>query len=636
MASYYENHPYNTQRRRAHTADFYESSHASPRPTNNRWGPNTDLVRPDDTEDSKVEEIQRDFPPGSSTAGYRPDNSHGAMYERRAVHEPSVRRTNSLGGRGRDRRRNYYTEDEYHRRSHRQGDESTRRARDRDHHSRRPYSGASSRTPSPRPRRRKSFSEQALAAIGLGSVTGSHASRRHDGDRGSYRDHYDRDYDRSRSHHRRQPYSYYSRSHSLDRNDNQKDITQALKAALTAGAAEAIRARKEPGGWSGEKGKRILTAAIGAGGVNKLLDGQSDKHSKRHLIESTLAGLATNRLVNGPRSRSRGRARSESRGAKDIASAGLLAAAGKSAYDHFRLKSRGREARSGYSSDSEGSPGLSRRSRGSKERSQSVSAYLAKGLVALGLGDEQSSSHGNRHRERRRYDGGTDSDDGYSDVHRSRHRHNHSRDSYSRDVGRLRPTFSSPSFRETGAMMPVAGGTGTSSALPKHYPHPRSSPQAFHHRHSTSYGGDNTDSDFSSLSTDTEERTRKKLLRREVLTTGLATIATVHAGHGVVKSLKKRKERIAQLRDGEISADEARRQRAKNNMKDAASIALAAIGIKGVVDEWKDAANHHAEKNSFKANLKYRREMREMRERGMERQRRARSWSPDDRYERRP
>ncbi|KAK2627708.1 hypothetical protein QTJ16_002354 [Diplocarpon rosae] len=41
----------------------------------------------------------------------------------------------------------------------------------------------------------------------------------------------------------------------------------AAKAALLAGATEAFRVRNVPGSWGGEKAKRILTAAIGAGGV---------------------------------------------------------------------------------------------------------------------------------------------------------------------------------------------------------------------------------------------------------------------------------------------------------------------------------------------------------------------------------
>ena len=43
-----------------------------------------------------------------------------------------------------------------------------------------------------------------------------------------------------------------------------EQLTQALKAAVLSGAAEAFRARKEPGGWGGDKGKRVLTAAFAA------------------------------------------------------------------------------------------------------------------------------------------------------------------------------------------------------------------------------------------------------------------------------------------------------------------------------------------------------------------------------------
>ncbi|OAX77838.1 hypothetical protein ACJ72_07859 [Emergomyces africanus] len=631
MASYYENHPYNTQRRRAQTAEFYEPSYTTSRPSNNQWGSPADPARPDETEDSQVEEIHRDFPPGSYTGGHRTDygygrSGHDALYaKRRTAYDPDVRRTHSVGGHGRNPRGDYHVRDEDYRRSHGHG-HGNRRDRDRERNSRRRYPRSSSRTPSPRPRRRKSLSEQALAAFGMGGTTDSHSSRHRDGG-------YDRNYDSSRSHRRRRRQSdsrSRSRSRSRDRDrdsgDKQKEIARLLKAALTAGAAEAFRARKEPGGWTGDKGKRVLTAAIGASGANKLIDHDSDKHSKRHLIESTLAGLATNRVVNGPRSQSRSHGRTQSEGHKvrDLTSAGLLAAAGKSAYDHFRSKSRGREERSSYSSDNESSPDRSRRSRGSKKRSQSVSEYLSKGLAALGLGDEkQSPGPGSKRHEKRRYDDYSDSDDGYSDRYRSRRRRSQPRDGYSRDVGRFRSSSSSSSFRDRGAVIPpIAGTTGTTGT---------SSIHATNYRNSSGNSGNgngngtDTDSDSPYLSTDEEKRTHKKLRRREIVTTGLATLATVHAGHSIVKSLKKREERNAQLREGEISPDEARRQRTKNNLKDVASVAVAAIGIKSTVDEWKDAAHHHAECNSFKARCRKDRRGREMTKKS-----RARSLSPDD------
>ena len=77
-------------------------------------------------------------------------------------------------------------------------------------------------------------------------------------------------------------------------------MTQALKAAVAAGAVEAFRARKESGGLSGPKGERILTAAITAAGIDGVIDRDPDKHEKRHIVESALAGLAANHVINGP------------------------------------------------------------------------------------------------------------------------------------------------------------------------------------------------------------------------------------------------------------------------------------------------------------------------------------------------
>jgi hypothetical protein len=102
----------------------------------------------------------------------------------------------------------------------------------------------------------------------------------------------------------------FSSSHSPSRGDPKKGQTerqwaQAAQAAVIAGVVEAFGSRKEPGWWTGERDKRIATAAIGAGGIDKFLDRSPDEKSKRHLAEAVVVGLAANRLANGPRSRSR-------------------------------------------------------------------------------------------------------------------------------------------------------------------------------------------------------------------------------------------------------------------------------------------------------------------------------------------
>ena len=80
---------------------------------------------------------------------------------------------------------------------------------------------------------------------------------------------------------------------------------QAAKAALLAGATEAFRVRKEPGSWGEVKGKRVLTAAIGAAGVNAAADRDPDRKSQRHILEAVVGGLAANRFLNEQRGRPR-------------------------------------------------------------------------------------------------------------------------------------------------------------------------------------------------------------------------------------------------------------------------------------------------------------------------------------------
>jgi len=88
-----------------------------------------------------------------------------------------------------------------------------------------------------------------------------------------------------------------------DKDKDSSKYQQAAKAALLAGATEAFRVRNEPGSWwGGEKGKRILTAAMGASGIESTTDrNEPDRKSKRHILEAVLGGLAGNRLINGER-----------------------------------------------------------------------------------------------------------------------------------------------------------------------------------------------------------------------------------------------------------------------------------------------------------------------------------------------
>ncbi|KAE8394332.1 hypothetical protein BDV23DRAFT_147737 [Aspergillus alliaceus] len=492
--------------------------------------------------------------------------------------QEGVHRSHSMGG----GHRSYYDDPDYHHSRH------SRRSRRHDYddppgdrYRRTQRSLSSSRSPPPR-RRRKSFSEQAMEALGMGSTTSS-ASKHRDHSRG-----------RPHGHHRRS-YSYSpspTRSKSRRRERSEQRIAQAMKAALTAGAVEAFRVRKEPGEWTGDKGKRILTAALTAGGTDGLVDRDPNKHSKRHIIESTLAGLAANHFVNGPRSRSRsksrGREKSRSR-VPDLAAAGALAAAGKEAYNRFKSRSRSRPRGRSHSRDSqEDSPRRERR------RSKSISDYINRGMEALGLENKDKDKDDRRRprdRPSRRDDySGYDSDSDYGSKHHGSSR----RTRHSRDVGRsLHPgsSYESPSSARSGAI----GKEG----------------HAYYQDRENHSSNSDKDSDLGS-STDEEHR-HKKLKRKTLLATGLATVATIHAAHGLHGSMEKHKKRVKMVKEGDMTAKEARKLRLKNNLTDAASVGLATLGIKGAVDEWRHVDHMRKERHDFRKECDSRRERRHSR-----------------------
>ena len=326
---------------------------------------------------------------------------------------------------------------------------------------------------------------------------------------------------------------------------DREKIMQAAKAAVLAGAAEAFRSRKEPGGWAGDKGKRVLTAAIGAGGIDGLVSGDNpEKKSGRHTAEAVIGGLIGNRVLNGARDKSADRSRSRSRarsrggggggGLEGLAAGGLAAAAGKAFLDYRnRSKSRGRRS---YDSDDD-----SRSPPRNKKRSKSVSDYVSQGMAALGLKDDKG---GRGDRRGRGYDSG------YDDPY------------YQGSAGRLRGGGGE-------------GGDGVKS------------------------DASDSDSDTSDISSSEEERRTKKMRGKEWITAGLASVATIHAAHSVYQSVENRKKRRKEVAEGKISPEEARKKKNKARLQDAASVGIAALGIKGAVSEWKEMNEQRNEIREF-------------------------------------
>ncbi|CAN8098957.1 unnamed protein product [Discula destructiva] len=417
----------------------------------------------------------------------------------------------------------------------------------------------------------KNFLESALAAAGLGGALktimgggGSDKEKDHHGGSG-------RDRDRSRD--GRGETRSRAGSPGKDKNGGGNKIQKAAMASLIAGATEAFRVSKEPGAWKGEKAKRVLTAAAGAATIDAAQKPGKDG-SKLGLAEAVIGGLIGNRMINGSkrdivedketgRSRSRSRARSESRGGKGggmglaaLATAGLGAIGAKKAVDNIR-EDRSRSRRRSLSRDSydsrDESPRRRQRSR-SRSRSRSVVDTARRGLAKIGFGkkDDESDVGSRRSGRGGRY---SDEDDDYSRDGRGMRGAGRRHDSYDDD----RSVARGGRDRSRGAVA----------------------------KSRTSSRGSVSSSDLGD--SDEDEKRAKKMRGKQLLTTGLAAVATIHAAHNVYQSMEKRNARHKAVKAGKLSPEEARKLKSKALLQDAASVGIAALGIKGAVSEMKEA-----------------------------------------------
>ncbi|KAF2667521.1 hypothetical protein BT63DRAFT_294207 [Microthyrium microscopicum] len=391
-----------------------------------------------------------------------------------------------------------------------------------------------------RPRERKKSTVEKLAGdVGLGGVVATVMKAAGGG--------------RSRSRRRRSNSDGYSRSRSRGA-DNRKKWQQAAKAAAIAAAIEGVRSRNEAGPWTGPKGQRILTAALGAAGIDGFVNRNSDNKSKRHIAESVIGGLAANRLANGPRDSSNGgsRGRSMSRGGRSRS---------RSIVD--RLRSRSRSVFGGRSA--------SRARSDSRGRSQSRGPGIKQ---VAGLGAIAAAGKVLYDRVRSKSRGRVDRD-------RSR---SASADSY---VPSRKPRYAQQQERRN------RGGGGATA-------------------------GENTkrsrDSSTSSVSTTDLENQRRHTRSKELLTAGLATVASIHAVHGVVSSIQASEKRHKLVQEGEISPEQARKARSKNILQDVAAVGIAALGIKSAYGEWKEMNEQRREKHELEARHRRKRKARERRQ----------------------
>lgn len=512
--------------------------------------------------DDSIEDIPRDFPPPGRSSRRSEYSDYSAP-----------RRSKSTGG----RRYDDYSDDD---RSTNYGGQAAagaagyaagRGRSDRDRRGKRDdrdYDSEYSNSP-PRHERKKSGGvTDLLGSLGLGAIVGGltgkkERSRSRSGSRGgrSARS-------RSRGARSRRGYSPDGSERSRSRGGNsERKWAQAAQAALVAGAVEAFRSRKTPGPWTGEKGKRIATAALGAGGIDGLVSGKNpEEKSKRHLAGAVIGGLGINRAANGSRSRVRGddsrstspdgrprarsrsivdrlRGRSQSRGrnsegggggsggavGKGLLGAGAAAVAGKALFDRVRSKSRKRRSPSNSSADSYVPSRTRQRDRRRSPRSDTASTRRTDGPGLRGGQDDRALARGGN------------------------------RGAYA----------AAGAGAGAGALATRGGGGGGQDG------------------NKDANGKDDNNGSDSDSTTDME-KTRKHIRGKEIITATLASVATIHAAHGVYSSMEAHEKRHKLVAEGEMSVEEARKKQTKAWIQDAAAVGIAALGIKGAFSEWKE------------------------------------------------
>jgi hypothetical protein len=112
---------------------------------------------------------------------------------------------------------------------------------------------------------------------------------------------------------------------------------------------------------------------------------------------------------------------------------------------------------------------------------------------------------------------------------------------------------------------------------------------------------------------------------KQLLTAGLATVATIHAAHNIYQSMEKREARHKAVQEGEMTPEEARKLKAKARLQDAASVGIAALGIKGAISEIKEVNELRHEYREFSEKKEERHKKR------LERQKKSKSGDGDGR-----
>lgn len=74
----------------------------------------------------------------------------------------------------------------------------------------------------------------------------------------------------------------------------------AARAALEAGGVTAFRLRKEPGSWTGAKGAKVATAALGAAAIDAFIDKDPRRGKQggvKGMAENVIGGMIASKVM---------------------------------------------------------------------------------------------------------------------------------------------------------------------------------------------------------------------------------------------------------------------------------------------------------------------------------------------------
>ena len=135
--------------------------------------------------------------------------------------------------------------------------------------------------------------------------------------------------------------------------------------------------------------------------------------------------------------------------------------------------------------------------------------------------------------------------------------------------------------------------------------------------HSITSSSEDQSQNQEDLSFSEEERTRKKLRNKEILAATFATITSVAAVTSIYQSLDDQQKRREKLRRGELTPEEARKQKNKSIMFDLVNVGSAALGVNSAVNGWKRMQAQKLETQKAREAFEERRAWREEQERAL-------------------